>query len=79
MGRSIDLLAMEKASASPRELIFTPERFPGLKMTLYPYSKSNITAIIFYSGKFNITGLKTEEQAEEAHSFLRRKLLKFIK
>ena len=79
MGRRIDLLALEKASASPKEIIFTPERFPGLKMTLYPYSNSNITAIIFYSGKFNITGLKTEAQLEEAHALLRRKLLKFIK
>ncbi|KAJ0410484.1 hypothetical protein ATCC90586_000654 [Pythium insidiosum] len=41
---------------------YEPELFPGL---IYRYLRSNVTLLVFVSGKVVITGSKTTEQAED--------------
>ena len=73
---------------------FEQENFPGLKLHLssqaaslnyngnYNSSKSTIskqTAIIFYSGKFILTGFKSEQDIFDQKDYIKRLLLRFKK
>jgi TATA-box binding protein (TBP) (component of TFIID and TFIIIB) len=75
IGRKLNLIEFEKSASSPREIMFVPELFPGLKWR--PYSSSKVTVIVFQSGKINITGLNSIDQIDSTYQFARRRLIKF--
>jgi transcription initiation factor TFIID TATA-box-binding protein len=77
LGQKINLIEFEKSTTSPKEVMFVPELFPGLKWR--PYSSKKITIILFESGKMNITGIRSIDQIESTYEFARRRLLKFKK
>ena len=58
-------------SEKPHSLItFTPETFPGLKITL----RKALVAIVFHSGKIIITGAKTMEDIQFAENKIMQKI-----
>jgi transcription initiation factor TFIID TATA-box-binding protein len=77
LGQKINLIEFEKSTTNPKEVMFVPELFPGLKWR--PYSSKKITIILFESGKMNITGIRSIDQIESTYEFARRRLLKFKK
>jgi len=61
---------------------FEQENFPGLKLKLCNTDntlKKNAIAIIFYSGKFVLTGFTDEEEIDDKKNYLKRILLRYKK
>ena len=69
----IDLLALHLAY--PNTSRYDEIIFPGLR--LCPYNNDSTTAIIFISGKFFVTGVKTEKKLFDTINHVRRILLRF--
>jgi TATA-box binding protein (TBP) (component of TFIID and TFIIIB) len=73
VGRKIDLAALYYSR--PKNCNYIQEIFPGLKYT--PFKDENVVAIIFDSGRVNITGAKTMEKIEQVYELVNRILLRY--
>lgn len=69
-GRKIDLDSLYYS----KKCQFNPETFPGLNL---PLGNKQI-ALVFKSGRFVLTGFKSEEDIKDKHDYLKRLFLRFI-
>lgn len=65
---------IERFSDSSALINFCPESFAG---ATYRLREIGCTAVIFYSGKFNLLGIKNEQQAIKANDHLQKLLRQY--
>ena len=58
---------------------FCPELFPGMSKRITIGNNSNVTLVLFCSGKYNIVGCKSREEIEDAYAYSVKLLREFIR
>ena len=73
--------ARESLSACPShdDVRFCPELFPGMSKRITIGNNSNVTLVLFCSGKYNIVGCKSREEIEAAYAYSVKLLREFIR
>lgn len=61
--------ARESLSPSQDEVWFCPELFPVMSKHITIGNDSNVTLVLFFSGKYKIVGCKSREEIEEAYAY----------
>lgn len=71
--------ARESPSTNEDNVRFCPELFPGMSKRITIGNNSNVTLVLFCSGKYNIVGCKSKEEIEAAYAYSVKLLREFIR